>query len=274
MLCRTKSVVRGKFRRSWKLTSGLGIGFQGGGSVVTSFLPEHQINIEKPGGVLKAEYPISKAGGIFGWASFDMQPYNSYEVYVEFHARLPGEKQGLKFLKIFGGANTTFGLDYTGITTGKGSLYQVAFGDGSTTENDIRNVINFDGTYPNWIGRSYGTAVVRTPERKNFTAADWGNSWHHFRFKVKYNSAVKNNDGTYTEINDGEYYVEIDGKVYVDATGLLNRHPANGPITKVALLDWSQNVDKPFVIYYDNLKITTGGFDTTKPAPPMNTKVQ
>ncbi|WP_331344891.1 hypothetical protein [Cellvibrio sp. UBA7661] len=269
-----KVLLEENFDTPGKLTSGLGIGYQAGGLVETSFLDEDQINVTTSEGVLKAVYPVSKGGGIYGWASFDMTPYNTYEVYVEFHARMPKEKQGIKFLKIFGGANTTFGLDYTGISSGKGSLYQVSFGDGTTTQNDTQNVINLNGNNPSWIGRSYGKAVVNTPEKKGFTAADWGDKWHHFRFKVKFNSAIKNSDNTYTEINDGEYYVEIDGKVYVDATGLLNRHPTNGPITKVALLDWAQNVDKSFEIYYDNLKITTGGFDGTGPSGPKDFKRQ
>jgi len=269
-----KILLEEKFDTTGKLTSGLGIGSQSGGVVATTFLDEDQLNVLTSEGALKAVYPVSSGGGIFGWASFDMTPYKSYEVYVEFSAKMPKEKQGLKFLKIFGGANTTFGLDYTGVSSGKGTLHQVSFGDGTTVNNDTQNVINFDGTYPSWIGRSYGKAVIKTPEKKGFTAEEWGDEWHHFRFKVKFNSATKNSDNTYTEINDGEYYVEIDGKVYVDATGLLNRHPSNGPITKVALLDWAQNVDKSFEIYYDNLKITTGGFDKTRPSEPLNTKIQ
>lgn len=269
-----KILLEENFDTGIKPVPGWGTGNQGGGLVTTTFLDEDQVNKDNSEGALKAVYPITSGGGIYGWASFDMRPYNTYEVYVEFHARMPKEKQGLKFLKIFGGANTTFGLDYTGISSGKGTLHQVSFGDGTTVTNDTQNVINFNGANPSWIGRSYGKAVVKTPEKKGFTAADWGDKWHHFKFKVKFNSATKNSDGTYTEINDGEYYVEIDGKVYVEATGILNRHPTNGPITKVALLDWAQNVDKSFEIYYDNLKITTGGFDTTRPSVPLNTKVQ
>ncbi len=273
-LAEVKILLEENFDKTGSLTSGLGIGYQAGGLVTTTFQTEEQIHIDTSKGALKAVYPVSKGGGIYGWASFDMTPYKTYEVYVEFHARMPKEKQGLKFLKVFGGANTTFALDYTGIEAGKGTLHQVSFGDGTAVTNDTQNVINFNGANPSWIGRSYGKAVVKTPEKKGFTAADWGDKWHHFKFKVKFNSATKNADGTYTEINDGEYYVEIDGKVYVDATGLLNRHPTNGPITKIALLDWAQNVDKSFEIYYDNLKITTGGFDATGPSSPINTKVQ
>lgn len=239
---------------------GLGIGAQGGGVVGIS--TDSNEVLGKTGGSLKAVYPKGGNGGIYGWASFDMQPYKTYEVYVEFHAKMPKAKQGIKFLKIFGGANTTFGLDYTGVASGKGSLYQVSFGDGKTTSNDTQNVINFNGANPSWIGRSYGKAVVKTPENMAFYASQWGDKWHHFRFKVKFNSAIKNADGSYTEINDGEYLVQIDGRTYVDAKGLLNRHPTNEPISKIAFLDWSQNVTEEFEIWYDNIRITLGGFYT------------
>ena len=48
-------------------------------------------------------------------------------------------------------------------------MYQVSFGDGTSADNDSANVINFDGEYPEWIGRSFGTAIVerrRASERK------------------------------------------------------------------------------------------------------------
>lgn len=239
---------------------GLGIGNQHGG--VVSISTDKNEVLGKTGGSLRAVYPKG-SGAIYGWASFDMTPYKTYEVYVEFHAKMPKAKQGLKFLKIFGGgANTTFGLDYTGVASGKGSLYQVSFGDGTTPDNDTQNVINLSGDYPSWIGRSYGKAVVKTPENMPFFASHWGDKWHHFRFKVKFNSATKNANGTYTEINDGEYLVQIDGRTYVDAKGLFNRHPTNGPITKIAFLDWSQNINEEFEIWYDNIRITLGGFYT------------
>ncbi len=251
---------------------GFGIGNQAGGKVEISREVDQQIN-SNSAGALKATYPVG-TGEIYGWASFDMAPYQSYEVYVEFNAKMPKAKQGLKFLKIFGGANTTFGLDYTGVPSGKGSLYQVSFGDGTSQSNDTQNVINLDGSYPSWIGRSYGKAIVKTPEKKVFSAAEWGDEWHHFRFKVKFNSSTRNTDGTYQEINDGEYFLQIDGKTYVDATGLFNKHPANGPINKVALLDWSQNITESFEIWYDNLRITTGGFVENRPGAPTATLIE
>lgn len=251
-----------------KSVPGWGIGSQGGGEVAVVSATDEKNNAESKW-ALKASYPVSKGGGIYGWASFNMEPYDTREVYIEFNAKMPKETQGIKFLKIFGKrssssgyANTTFSLDYTGISTGKGSLAQIGFGDGSGLENDMQQAIILNGNNPGWIGRSYGKAVVNVPERKSFGAAEWGDKWHHFRFKVKFNSVVKNADGSYNEINDGEYYVQIDGRVYVDAKGLLNRHPANGEISKIAFLDWSQNIDKPFEIWYDNIRITTGGFYT------------
>lgn len=253
-------------------STGFGIGSQAGGKVEISRETDQQINLNSTG-ALKATYPVG-TGEIYGWASFDMTPYKSYEVYVEFNAKMPKAKQGLKFLKIFGGANTTFGLDYTGVASGKGSLYQVSFGDGTTQSNDTQNVIYLDGSYPSWIGRSYGKAVVKTPEKKAFSASEWGDTWHHFRFKVKFNSSTKNADGTYQEVNDGEYFLQIDGRTYVDAKGLFNRHPANGPISKVALLDWSQNVNESFEIWYDNLKISTGGFVDNRPGVPVATMIK
>jgi hypothetical protein len=249
-----------------KKIPGWGVGYQAGGFVGVSTDPKEVLG--NKGGSLKATYPKAN-GGIYGWAGFDMKPYDTYEVYVEFHAKMPKAKEGIKFLKIFGGANTTFGLDYTGISTGKGSMYQVSFGDGTTTQNDTQNVINFNSAHPQWIGRSYGTAVVETPEKKGWTAEDWGDSWHHFRFKIKFNS-VETTGGVIKEIHDGAYYVEIDGKVFVNATGLLNRHPSNEPIRKVAFLDWSQNISEPFEIWYDNIRITLGGFDESN--RPVTTK--
>lgn len=188
---------------------------------------------------------------------------------------MPAVKQGLKFLKIFGQspvngnyANTTFALDYTG--GDPGSMYQVSFGDGSTVGNDTGNVINFDGTYPAWIGRSYGKAVLSTPQKASFGSVKWGTSWHHFQMRVKFNSGTTSAN----EVNDGAYYVAIDGNVYVNATGLFNRNPSNGPIDRVELFGWSQNGASPFEIWYDNVKISTGGFmNPSTPMAPANIQV-
>jgi hypothetical protein len=225
-------------------------------------------------GSVKASYP-TPTGAVYAWATYNMASLNSREVYVDFWAKMPNAKQGLKFLKIFGGdnggyANTTFALDYTGADYG--SMYQVSFGDGSTNGNDTANVINFDGQYPNWIGRSYGKATVSTPPKKAWASSNWGTTWHHFRIHTKFNSGTT----AATEVNDGEYFVEIDGVVYVDAKGLFNRHYSNLPIDRVELFGWSQSGTKAFDIWYDNVRITTGGWGTSGPSPnpPANVQVQ
>jgi hypothetical protein len=196
---------------------------------------------------------------VYVWASYDLSDLDTRDLWVEFRAKMPGAKQGLKFLKIFGQdqngyANTTFGLDYTGVDFG--SMYQVSFGDGSGTSNDTANVINFNGEYPEWIGRSFGTASVLTPQNQIWASSNWGTEWHHFRIHVKFNSGTSAAD----EVADGEYYVEIDGTVYVDAQGLFNRHWSNGPIDRVELFGWAQNGSQPFEIWYDDVRLSTGGF--------------
>jgi len=175
---------------------------------------------------------------------------------------MPGAKQGLKFLKIFGirdsvgYANTTFGLDYTGADGDFGDMYQVSFGDGSVKANDTASVIFFNGDAPSWIGRSYGQAIVETPQKKRWSSDNWGVDWHHFKMHVKFNSGTTPQN----EVADGAYYVEIDDKVYVKATGLFNRHYSNQSIDCVTFFDWAQNGTAPFEVWLDDIRITTGGF--------------
>jgi hypothetical protein len=145
-------------------------------------------------------------------------------------------------------------------------MYCVSFGDGTGVANDTDKVINFNGEYPSWIGRAYGKGAVVTLAQKNIWAAsNWGTTWHHFKIHIKFNSGTS----AATEVADGEYYVEIDDKVYVDAKGIFNRHYSNKPIQKISFFDWSQGGTAPFEIWYDDIKITTGGFDDRKPAPPI-----
>ncbi len=218
---------------------------------------------------LHGTYPVP-TGGQYIWAGHSVRGQNLRDVYIEFWAKMPDAKEGCKFLKIFGApsktngsANTTFGLDYTGVDNG--AMRQVSFGDGKTLRNDSNNVININGTNPQWIGRSYGrTAVVLTPQKANFSSKDWGTQWHHFRMHVKFN------DGTSkaNETPDGEYYLEIDGKVYVDARGLYNRNALNGPIDKIEFFGWSQHMRKPFDLWYYDARISKGGFlPQTQPNP-------
>ncbi|MBW4052630.1 MAG: hypothetical protein HIU85_14430 [Proteobacteria bacterium] len=226
---------------------------------------------------LVGTYPKpATTGGSYLWAQYDMAALNSEDVYIEFWARMPGNKDGCKFVKIFGQdlpqggyANTTFETDFTGVDYG--SIRQISFGDGTTLDNDTQNVINFNGTYPDWIGRSYGTAVVNTPQMSNFSSADWGSVWHHFRIHVRFNSGTTSQDQT----PNGEYYLEIDGKVYVDATGVYNRNPANGPIDHIGFFGWAQSDPSAFEVDYYDIRISTGGFVTQPlPTPPGNVVVK
>lgn len=228
-------------------------------------------NLNGSAGSLRATYP-TPTGAVYAWATYSVASLATYDLYIEFWAKMPAAKQGLKFLKIFGRdnagyANTTFALDYTGADYG--SMYQVSFGDGSTAYNDTANVINFDGSYPQWIGRSFGSATVQTPMRRAFRSSDWGASWHKFRIRVKFNSGTNATNQT----ADGAYYVEIDGNVYVNATGLFNRHYSNGPIDRVELFGWSQSGTQPFEIWYDDVRISTGGFSDSAPGPKPPTDV-
>lgn len=249
-------------------TGNWGFGSQGGGAV--SISTDTTQNFNHSAGSIKGSYP-APVGDLYVWGGYDISALNLNDVYIDFWARMPSaKKHGLKFLKIFGQrngsnyANTTFGLDYTGVNYG--GMYAVSFGDGSSIGNDTANVINFDGTYPSWIGRSYGKATVATPQKALWSSSNWSDTWHHFKIHVKFNTGTLATN----EVADGAYYVEIDGKVYVDATGLFNRNYSNGPIQKISFFDWSQGGTVPFEIWYDDIRITTGGFYSVAPMPPAN----
>jgi hypothetical protein len=242
---------------SRELPASWGFGAQAGGSVEVS--TDTSQNYGGSPGSVRGTYPTA-SGGVYVWGGYDLSSLDLSELFIEFRARMPAAKQGLKFLKVFGQdesggyANTTFGLDYTGVDFG--AMYQVSFGDGSSVANDTANVINFDGGFPEWIGRSFGTATVSTPQGALWASSSWGDDWHHFRLGLRFNSGTSEAD----EIADGAYYVEIDGAVYVDAQGLFNRHPTNGPIRNVELFGWSQNGSEPFELWYDDVCLSTGGF--------------
>lgn len=218
-------------------------------------------------------------GAQYPGGSFNLVPYNTDHVYIRFRAKMPKHTHGFKFIKIFGQnsngyANTTFGLDYTGIETGTGSMYVVAYGDGTVNENDTANIISFIGGSQNPAGRAVGLPgfSVSTPQYKNFAAADWGTGWHKFEFYVKFNSGTS----AQNEKNDGEAIVRIDDKVYVDAKGLFNRHYSNKPLDRIEILGWSQNMSPEFFengvwkrkeqatpefeIWYDNIEISIDGW--------------
>jgi hypothetical protein len=264
-------------------SNGWSFGAQAGGNVYIS--TNTSLNFNGDAGSIVGSYPVTGAGNGYVYGGYSVASLKTEELYIEFWAKMPNAKQGLKFLKIFGGgdsttgyANTTFALDYTGYDPG--AMYQVSFGDGSTKGNDTANVINFDGSVPSAIGRSYGKATVSTPQKSRFASTAWGTGWHHFRFHVKFNSGTSSTN----EVNNGAYYVEIDGKVYVNATGLFNRNPANAPIDRVELFGWSQTGTSPFQVWYDQVRISTGGFmsgsvvgtpttTAASPMPPSNVTV-
>ncbi len=226
---------------------------------------------------LEGSYPVpAPLGKEYMWANYDVAALNTEDVYIEFWAKMPGPKQGCKFVKIFGRnltqgnyADPTIGTDYTGVDFG--AIRQIGFGDGSNLANDSQNVININGTNPQWIGRSYGTASLQTPAMSTFSSADWGTGWHHFRIHVKFNTGTT----TQNEVPDGEVYLEIDGKVYADATALYNRNPANGPIQSVGFFGWAQSESHAFQVWYDDIRISTGGFlSQPVPMPPASVTVK
>lgn len=226
---------------------------------------------------LEGSYPVpaTSGGPYVGAAYFLPAGSNIEDVYIEFWAKMPGVKEGCKFLKIFGQRSSTTGLadttiytDYTGAEYG--AIRQIGFGDGGGLVNDSGQIIDLTGLHSN-IGRSAGTAVVKTPQGSVFTAADWGTSWHHFRVHVKFNSGTT----LQNEVPDGEYYLQVDGKVFVDATGLYNRNPANLPIQKIAFFGWAQAEPQPFQVWYYDIRISTGGFmSQVMPDPPTNASVK
>ncbi len=248
-------------------TNGWGFGSQGGGQI--SISTDTNLNLNASQGSLRGTYPKPGAGGVYVWGGFDFASLNLSDVYIEFWAKMPNVKYGVKFLKIFGQstatnyANTTFGLDYTGVDYG--AMYCVSYGDGASVTNDTQNVINFTGENPSWVGRSLGAAIVSLPQKKLWSSASWGQLWHHFKIRVKFNSGTTQA----TEVADGAYYVEIDDKIYVDAKNLLNRHYSNKPIQKISFFDWSQGGSSPFEVWYDDIKVTTGGFFDRRPTPPI-----
>lgn len=220
---------------------------------------------------LEGSYPApAPTGANYIGADYNVSALNTEDIYITFWAKMPGVKEGCKFVKIFGDhpssttgyADTTIYTDYTGADYG--AIRQIAFGDGTSLANDSQNVINLRGVGTN-IGRSSTTAVVQTPQNSWFTPEDWGTSWHYFRIHVKFNSGTTSQN----EVPNGEYYLEIDGKVYVNATGLYNRNPLNGPINRIEFFGWAQSESQPFQVWYDDIRISTGGFmPQTLPNPP------
>ncbi len=264
-------------------TSGWVIGAQGDGSIGVSQTPAASsaatpMSSASTVDALEGSYPASsRAGGQYMWANYSVANLNTEDIYIEFWAKMPSQyKGGCKFVKVFGErltstnyADTTLPTDYTGADFG--AIMGFYFGDGTSITNDSQNVLYLNGDAPQYIGRSYGTAVVQTPQMSDFSSADWGTGWHHFKIHIKFNSGTTAQNA----LPNGEYYLEIDGKVYVDATGLYNRNPANGPISYIQFFGWAQNDPEPFQLYYDDIRISTGGFmPTSLPEPPSDVAVQ
>ena len=246
--------------------NGIGSGWitgsqQGGNLSVSTDISENNNN---SAGSLKAYYPTpSTYGASYNWAAFNISQYNSYDVMIEFSAKMPRGKGGLKFLKVFSGnngtyANTTFGLDNQSYPAGRATGF--SFGDGADHSNDVKNLIYLNGEYKNWVGRSYGIATINTPQNSNFKSEMWGTDWHRFKIYMKFNSGTS----AANEVPDGAYYLEIDGRIYIHATGIFNRNYQNMPIDRVEILGHAQSGREPFEIWYDDVKITVGAS-----MPPM-----
>lgn len=258
---------------SYSLPGSLGFGSQSGGAISLETVGAYS------GQSVKGVYPqqTGSNGGVLiygGKSVYQASADGSSELYIRFRAKMPSTvKHGCKFIKVFGFnprenpsynpsnpnqyANCTFGLDYTGIDNG--CMYAVSFGDGTTDQNDTANLINFDGSNPTWIGRSYGTAIVSTPQSSRWASSNWGTDWHLFEFYVRFNSGTT----ALNEVADGKFTVKIDGVTYVHATGLFNRHYSNGPIQSVQLFNQTQGTSAgDFELWYDNLELTRGGWGT------------
>jgi len=205
-------------------------------------------------GAYRADYPIP-SGGVYTYLNFNVGSLEIYDMYIQLRAKFI-DPHSVKFVKVHGievgpnYSNTTYGL------TAGGVMAQVSFGDGTEEANDTANVINLTGSDPSWVGRSYpATAVISTPQHATFAGFADG-EWHDIKIHHKFNSGTTADD----EVADGEYYVEVDGDVYVDATGLFNRHHASAAIEYVSFGDWAQDNDYGFTVFFDDIKISLGGF--------------
>ncbi|MES2934857.1 MAG: fibronectin type III domain-containing protein [Pseudomonadota bacterium] len=236
---------------------------------------------------LKASYPALTApnGAVYPGGTINLASYNTDRAYIRFRAKMPHATHGLKFIKVFGKnpgndnyANTTFGLDYTGVENGlTGSMYAASYGDGAGVTNDTASYIALDGNAGMPSGRAKGLPgySINAPKGKNWKTTDWGTGWHLFELYVKFNSGTT----ALNEKNDGEITVRIDNELYVEAKGLFNRHYTNQHIDRIEILGWSQtgtkwvqdsqgnwtriNLNSPaFDIWYDNVQVSLDGFAT------------
>ncbi len=206
-------------------------------------------------GFVRASYP-APSDAVYAWFGLDVASENIDNIYLDFDARMPGNVNGFKFVKVFGKTNAgaysncTFGLEY-----GTGVMAAVSFGDGSTSQNDTQQILKYDGNDPSFVGRSYNNgAVLSTPQNASFSG--WSdNDWHNFKLGVQFNSGTS----AANEVNDGTFYVEIDGDVYCDSSGLFNRYWGASDIEKVELFGYASN-GSSFDMDYDNIVISKDGF--------------
>jgi len=210
------------------------------------------------GGQFKSAVPIA-TGNTYTWLEFFFPP-NTNDVYLEIQARL-SVGQWSKFIKFFGinlpGEEATYGYSNTtyGLLAG-GVLPAISFGDGSILTNDAQNVIYLNGAYPQYSGRSYpGTAVISTPQNADYTGIA-GGPMRTIKIHQKFNTGTTSGN----EVANGAYYLEIDGVVYANCTGLFNRHPNNKTLDRVTFGGYAQDGTVAFDMFFDNIKISTGGF--------------
>lgn len=193
---------------------------------------------------LRAHYKAGNVGNnsVYGGCGLD-QINGDREVFVAYWARMPNIKHGLKNIKLFGVlneevpsnyANATFSLDYTGVDMG--CMFAVQFGDGTTIENDSNNILKFDGTNPEYVGRSYPGASISTPQNANFGSDMWGTDWHLIKLMFRHNTG----DSAENEVANGATKVIIDGLVYADADGLFTRHWSNKMFRGVGMFGITQ----------------------------------
>lgn len=221
---------------------------------------------------LRAQFPIPGAGQNFfagGYTPASLQQ----ELFIQFYARMPGVKQGCKFIKLFGDsansgseyANTTFGIEY-----GTGNINAVSYGNGvtvggytnSTTftrslANDTQSVVDYDPSATwNVDPRSRDSGSVVT-QNGVFSASSWGTGWHKFQLRAKLNSGTT----ALNEVNDGAYEVWIDDVLQVKALNMWNRHYLNAFYGTINLFGWSQTGTQAFEVHIrDGMTVSTGGW--------------
>ena len=213
-------------------------------------------------GELKMTYPANADINGLPFHGVDLSTLNVSDVYIQFKARMPNAKWGLKFLKIFGKVTTTNTSNDTYSNTtwqliyGTGAFEAVQFGDGSALANDNASAIGFAGGTQSGLTARNSGAIVSCPQSKAFLVSDWGTSIHQFKIRTKFNTGTS----ALNEVADGAYYLEIDGNVYLNATGLFNRSWQSGNIDRIEIGGYTTGSNPSFDIEYDDLIISTGGF--------------